>query len=174
MPSCKDEIKYCIIKDGSENMKKIQWFLLFGTLALDQITKYFIDSYLQLGERITIIDGFFDITSVHNTGAAWSMLEGQMLVFAIASIVALILMILFYRSTSKEEFLTRSGLILMISGTIGNFYDRLIFQYVRDFLSFNLFGYPFPVFNVADICLCVGAGIILLAFFIEQYWGLKR
>ena len=155
-------------------MKKLYWILLLGTFAIDQITKYIIDATMQLGQSIPVIKNFFSITAVHNTGAAWSMFEGQMVLFAIVSIIALGIMIAYFASTKQEEFITRSGLILMISGTLGNFYDRMMFQYVRDFLDFNIFGYDFPVFNVADICLCVGAGLVILTFVIEQYWGLKR
>ncbi len=157
-----------------ENMKKLYWILLLGTLAIDQMSKYIIDATMKLGQSIPVIKNFFSITAVHNTGAAWSMFEGQMVLFAIVSIIALGIMIAYFASTKQEEFITRSGLILMISGTLGNFYDRMMFQYVRDFLDFNIFGYDFPVFNVADICLCVGAGLIILTFVIEQYWGLKR
>lgn len=155
-------------------MKIFIWILLLGTLAIDQMTKYMIDANMVLSESIPVIDGFFSITYVHNTGAAWSMLEGQMIFFAIAAIIALGLMIWFYRTTKKDEIITRMGIILMISGTLGNLYDRVVFQYVRDFLDFNIFGYDFPVFNVADICLCVGAGLIILTFILEEYWGLKR
>lgn len=155
-------------------MKIFIWILLLGTLAIDQMTKYMIDANMVLSESIPLIDGFFSITYVHNTGAAWSMLEGQMIFFAIAAIIALGLMIWFYRTTKKDEIITRMGIILMISGTLGNLYDRVVFQYVRDFLDFNIFGYDFPVFNVADICLCVGAGLIILTFILEEYWGLKR
>ena len=157
-----------------ENKKKLYWKLFLGTLAIEQMSKYIIDATMKIGQRIPIIENFFSITSVHNTGAAWSMLEGQMVLFAIAAIIAIGLMIGYFCSTSKEEVITRCGLILMISGTLGNLYDRMVFHYVRDFLDFIIFGYDFPVFNVADICLCVGAGLIVLTFFIEQYWGLKR
>ena len=66
-----------------ENMKKLYWILLLGTFAIDQITKYIIDATMQLGQSIPVIKNFFSITAVHNTGAAWSMFEGQMVLFAI-------------------------------------------------------------------------------------------
>lgn len=155
-------------------MKKIEMILLVLTLFLDQISKYILDASMLAGESIPVIDGFFSITYVHNTGAAWSMLEGQMLLFGIVTVIAMIVMIGYFRSTGKDEILTRCGLVLMISGTIGNFIDRMLFQHVRDFLDFIIFGYDFPVFNIADICLCVGVALVICAIAIEQIWGLKK
>ena len=79
-------------------------------------------------------------------------------------------MLYFYRTTDHRDRLTRIGVVLM-AGTLGNFIVRLIFQYVRDFLDFIIFGYDFPVFNVADISLCVGVGLIVLSMVLETYGG---
>ena len=99
------------------------------------------------------------------------MLEGKMVFFYLISIVFLIGMLYFYRSTDHKDKLTRIGVVLMMAGTLGNFIDRLVFQYVRDFLDFIIFGYDFPVFNVADISLCVGVGLIVLSMVLETYGG---
>ena len=75
-------------------------------------------------------------------------------------------MVAFYKS-SESDVISEWGIAMMVGGTLGNFLDRLRLQYVVDFLDFNIFGYDFPVFNVADICLCLGVGIIILSFVLE-------
>lgn len=143
--------------------------ILVGTLFLDQITKMIAEASLGLYESFTIIPDFFAFTFVKNTGAAWSMLEGKMVFFYIITVVAMIAMVLYFRTLKSHQFLSKIGIVLMLSGTLGNFIDRLFLQYVRDFIDFYIFGYDFPIFNVADICLCVGIGIIILDEFMEHY-----
>lgn len=109
------------------------------------------------------------ITYVQNTGAAWSILEGKMLFFYLVSIIAVIAMVLYFKSLKENQYLSKIGIVLMISGTLGNFIDRLTLGYVRDFLDFIIFGYDFPIFNIADMCLCFGIGIILLDEFMDHY-----
>lgn len=148
--------------------------ILIGILIADQLVKFSIHASMALGDSIRVIPGFFSITYLQNTGAAWSILEGKMLFFYIISIVFLIAMIFFYRSTPTSDPFTRIGIVMMMAGTLGNFIDRLLFQHVRDYLDFILFGYDFPVFNIADISLCVGVGVIMLSIFLENYGGFKR
>ncbi|NCC55309.1 MAG: signal peptidase II [Erysipelotrichia bacterium] len=153
-------------------MKKKNIFLLLllvGTLLLDQISKWAITSGLKLHESIPLIPNFFSLTYVQNTGAAWSMLEGKMIFFYIISVIAIIAMILYFRTLKEYQFLSKMGIVLMISGTLGNFIDRLFLNYVRDFLDFIIFNYDFPVFNVADMCLCIGIAMILLDEFMDHY-----
>ena len=148
--------------------------VLVGVVLLDQLTKWIVASTMQIQESISIIPNFFSITYVQNTGAAWSMLEGKMIFFYIITIIFLVAMIYFYRTTDKNDVLTRYGVVLMIAGALGNFIDRLFLQYVRDFLDFIILGYDFPVFNIADISLCVGVGLIVLSVFLESIGGVKR
>lgn len=154
-------------------MKVKHIVLIIAVLVLDQLTKVFINTTMELGESMDVISGFFRITNLHNTGAAWSMFEGKMLFFYIISVVFLVLMVYFYRSEEADK-LTKYGVVLMMAGTIGNFIDRLFLQYVRDFLDFVIIGYDFPVFNIADMSLCIGVGVVLLAVFLESYGGYHK
>jgi signal peptidase II len=156
-----------MMKISGENMRKREVFLILAVVALDQITKYAIEARLSLGQSIELIKGFFSLTYARNTGAAWSILTGQMTFFYIISTIALIVMTYFLWKTDKKETLQRVALALLIAGTIGNFIDRLMFQYVRDFLDFIIFGYDFPIFNVADISLNVAIGLLILEAFLE-------
>ena len=153
-------------------MKKRNVFLIvifIIGIVLDQWTKGLVANNMNLFESIEIIPGFFSITYAQNTGAAWSMMEGQMLFFYVITIVAFILLVFYLKNLKEEQFLSKLGVIMMLSGTIGNFMDRVMFQYVRDFLDFIIFGYDFPIFNVADSFLCVGVAIILLEEFMDYY-----
>jgi signal peptidase II len=156
-----------MMKISGENMRKREVALIFAVVALDQITKYAIEARLSLGQSIELIKGFFSLTYARNTGAAWSILTGQMTFFYIISTIALIVMTYFLWKTDKKETLQRVALALLIAGTLGNFIDRLMFQYVRDFLDFIIIGYDFPIFNVADISLNVAIGLLILEAFLE-------
>lgn len=153
-------------------MKKRNIFLtvvFIVGIVLDQISKWFVASNMQLHDSIELIPNFFSITYAHNTGAAWSILEGKMLFFYCITIVASILLILYFRSLDENQFLSKIGIIMMLSGTMGNFIDRIFLQYVRDFLDFIIFGYDFPIFNVADSFLCVGVALLILEEFMDYY-----
>lgn len=131
-----------------------------GLLALDLVTKYLTSAHLALGQRIAVIPDFFAITYVRNTGAAWSILEGNRWFFVVIAIAVSVYLMVLIRREKKGILLI--GMVLMLTGTIGNLYDRAMLGYVRDMFAFNIFGYPFPVFNVADSCLVIGVGFIFL------------
>ena len=148
-------------------MNKKHILLFICTVVLDQLTKILISTNMNLYESIPVIDGFFSITYAQNTGAAWSMLEGKMIFFYLISLIALVVMGYFYKE-SHDNKLAQFGIVLMIGGTIGNFLDRLRLQYVVDFLDFDLFGYDFPIFNLADSFLCIGVFILIVTILLEE------
>lgn len=146
-------------------MKK-HWdiFILLAVLALDLASKQVISTQLSLHEMISVIPGFFAITYYQNTGMAWSLFSNAPLLLTLVSGVITIVLLSIYKDAYKEnDKFMRLCTILMLAGAFGNLYDRLFLGYVRDFLSFNIFGYPFPVFNIADSSLVIG-GILWIVY----------
>lgn len=135
-------------------------------VILDQLSKLLIQNVVSL-QDVEIIRDFFYLTYVRNTGAAWSMFSDMTGVLALVSAVATGVM-LWYIVAKKPKGLTLVSVALMAGGAAGNMIDRLFLHYVRDFLHFYIFGYDFPVFNIADIALCVGVGLLLLSAFLEE------
>lgn len=148
-------------------------FLIFVLITLDQITKHHFSTTLALYEEKVVIDGFFYFTHTVNTGAAWSFLAGvswSQTFFKILTGVALVAFFMFYIYAVRKGYRwLKISLILVISGTIGNFIDRLIFNGVIDFLSFVFGEYHFPVFNLADCFLVVGVIMLIIHYlFIDE------
>lgn len=131
--------------------------LVIIILSLDQLTKFLATKNLILNQSIPIIKGVFHISLIHNRGAAFGILKNQTPLFVVTSIFAIILI---YRSlkTDTKHKLYSVSLGLILAGAIGNLIDRLFCGYVIDFLDFLIW----PVFNVADSAITVGA--ILLAW----------
>lgn len=153
--------------------KKTWWLLIPAILliAFDQWTKYLAVVYLKGQESIRLIDGVFHLTYVENTGAAFSILEGKQGFFSVVTvIVLLVLLYVWYRMPDEKKILPlKFVLLLLISGAIGNFIDRISQNYVVDFLNFILI--HFPVFNVADCyvtCACALFLILFLFYYKEE------
>ncbi len=142
-------------------MKKRDYLLVLVMLALDQLTKYIVSHSLEVYQKIVIIKNFFNITYVRNTGAAFSLFEGFGGLFSVFAL-GIALFIFYYLSKNKVSFFEKSALILLAAGALGNAIDRVVFNYVIDFLDFYIFGYDFPVFNVADIFITLSAVFIML------------
>lgn len=142
----------------------------FVFFLLDFISKTIISKLLNVNESINIISNFFNITYAHNEGAAFSMLSGQKYILIIISIFALILFYKYIDSfkNNKKNILAFS---LLLGGLIGNLYDRLIYGYVKDFLDFRIFGYNYPVFNLADTFIFCGTVLLIIAIFKGEDYG---
>ena len=147
----------------------IYWIMIAVLVAADQITKSMISSDPVRYADMEVIPGFFHITYVKNTGAAWSILSGQRVFLTLLSAVAVVGMCWYLHTHHRKNVaLTNYALVLMIAGALGNLIDRLMLGYVRDFLNFYIFGYDFPVFNVADICLSIGVVLLILGSYLEM------
>lgn len=142
-------------------MKRKIFFISAIFFLIDLLTKVFVKSFNHY--PITIIDGFFDIDMVMNDGAAFSSFRGYQFILIIIAIF-----VLFYIVKSIiPDVKTRLGLVsvsLLIGGIVGNLFDRIFYGKVVDFLSFNIFGYMFPVFNFADVFICCGIVLYLIDY----------
>ena len=131
-------------------------------VLLDQATKEWVRGAFSLHESIPVLPGFFNLTYIRNTGAAWGMFSGQNLALALLAFVMLVALVLFRRKFLPPGRLHRVALGLLCGGIVGNLFDRLRLDYVVDFLDFHFRASHFPAFNVADSAICIGVGIYLL------------
>ena len=127
------------------------------TIIVDQLTKFLVVKYMTLGQSISVIDNFLYITSHRNEGAAWGILQGKMIFFYVVTLVVIGLVILWIRKLDiKKEKLLVIALSFILGGALGNFIDRVMYQHVVDFINTYIFGYDFPILNIADSALCIG------------------
>lgn len=137
-------------------------------ILMDQISKYIIVRTMNIGESISVIGEVLQITSHRNYGAAWGMLQNQMIFFYIITIIVLIALIYFYYKEAADNLLMQCGLMLIFAGAVGNFIDRLFRGNVVDFIDTKIISYDFPIFNVADSCLTIGVFILLYELLFNQ------
>ena len=144
------------------------YLLALVIIALDQITKAIIVNKMELGESIQVIENFLYITSHRNPGAAWGILAGKMWFFYIVTVVVIIALVFYIQKMAKTHMLVGVALALMLGGAIGNFIDRILHQEVVDFIDTYIFGYNFPIFNVADSALTVGVALLIIYMLFEE------
>lgn len=150
-------------------MKKREVLGILFLLFLDQGSKFLIEKVIG---NVIVIPNFFEIHLTYNTGAAWSLFSNQVLFLSVLSIIALVLLTIFKQGI-KESKLKTISFTLIYAGIMGNLLDRMIFHHVKDFLKFNLFGYEYPIFNLADIFIVVG-GILLAILFWKEGEGHEK
>ncbi len=137
-----------------------------GMLVVDILTKILAKIKLEPRHTIPLWDDVFHLTYVENRGIAFGMFGGGRIVFIILTILVLGGLLWFFRKSEVKTFWLRFGTGLVVSGAIGNLIDRIFRGYVVDFLDFRLI--DFPVFNVADIAVCVGAVMLVIHCFISD------
>lgn len=151
------------------------FFLIVLLVAIiDQFTKAWIRSNLTLGQSLFDL-GFFRLTYVQNTGAAFGLFPGQSLPLAVISIVGIAILFacaFFYyrRSPFLINRLDKLALGLILGGTIGNLIDRLRFGYVTDFINFNIW----PAFNIADSAVTVGVILFVCSLLLSELKNIKH
>jgi signal peptidase II len=144
------------------------YIIALFVIILDQLTKWLIVKNLQLGESIKVIENFLYITSHRNRGAAWGILQGQMWFFYVITIVVIIGIVFYIQKAVHGKWLMGVSLGLMLGGAIGNFIDRVIRKEVVDFINTYIFGYDFPVFNIADSALVIGVILLMIQMLKEE------
>jgi signal peptidase II len=133
-----------------------------GIGVADQLTKILIVRWLGLGESWPVIPGFFHLVNWRNTGAAWGMFQDSNLVLAIISVITLLVLWFFRRSLQLDHAGNAIATGLIAGGIVGNLADRLRVGHVIDFLDFQMAGYHWPAFNVADSAICIGVSLYVL------------
>lgn len=148
--------------------KNLIYTIAMVFMLLDQLIKLIITSNMNLTEEIVLIPNFFSLYYLKNTGAAFSILGNKTLFLILISIVCLLVFKNYIKKLNKVTTLTIISLGIVIGGIIGNLFDRVLYKAVIDYLSFNFFGYSFPVFNLADIGITVGAFLLILDILFEE------
>jgi signal peptidase II len=147
-------------------------WLSLAVLVLDQWTKHWASASLEYG-RPRVINEYLDLTLLHNTGAAFSLLADaggwqRTFFIVLSSVVSVMLIIWLARLPRKGRVLLAVAVSLIVSGAIGNLYDRIAFGYVVDFLHFHYQAHYWPAFNIADTAICIGVALMLLDSFLYK------
>ena len=137
-------------------------------MLLDQIIKLLVTKNMNLFQEITIIPKFFSLYYLKNTGAAFSIFGNKILFLIIISIISLIVLKNYIEKLKRVTNLTIISLGIMLGGIMGNLFDRILYKSVIDYLSFEFFGYGFPIFNIADIGITVGVFLMLIEMLLEK------
>jgi len=151
-------------------MKRKYWVLLVfctGILLLDQWTKSMVVQKLPLYQRVKVVQGFFNLTHVRNTGGAFGIFGGEKgglgsILFVVVSLIAIGAIVFLFLKIKENEKTLALSFSLILSGAIGNLIDRLRYGEVVDFLDFYLSTTHWPAFNVADSAICIGIGLMAL------------
>ena len=137
-------------------------------LMLDQFIKILVNKYIEFGKVISIIPNFFNLTNIKNTGAAFSILQDNTLLLIILTVIIIIILDRFIKKEKNFTKLSSLSLGLIMGGIFGNLLDRIIHHGVIDYLSFKIFNYNAPIFNLADTTIVVGVLLFLISIIMER------
>lgn len=136
------------------------FLFILAMVAVDQLFKYLATTFIVDLVPVTLIPGFIGLNYIHNYGAGFSILSGKvdfLIIFTAAALIVIAFVVFTGRFTNKIDELC---FVLILAGGIGNLIDRVILGYVVDYLEFLFM--EFPIFNFADILICVGVGLFML------------
>lgn len=144
----------------------IYYIIALLIVVLDQATKYLVVTYMVEGQTIPLIDQVFHFTSHRNMGAAFGILQNHRMLFIVITLIVVIGIVITLYRTGKSQPRVSWALSLVLGGAIGNFIDRVATGKVVDFLDVAIIN--FPIFNVADMAITFGVGLMLLDLFLES------
>lgn len=152
---------------------KVAYLVMTGAVfMIDQATKAWAVRRLRFGDDIPVISGFLNFAYAQNTGVAFSMLDdhGDMGRWGLSmvAIIAGVLVLYFFWRTPRSDDRILGALALLLAGIAGNVTDRLRLGFVVDFIDVQFGSWHYPTFNVADMAICVGAGLLILDMFFSK------
>lgn len=141
--------------------------IIISIFLLDRFTKVLVINNLTLGESLSVIDGFFNITYVNNHGAAFGIMDGKVIFIVVVSVLIFAYLIYEIRKEAHSKLITTS-ISFVIGGLLGNLFDRVLYGHVIDFFDFNFFGHDFAIFNVGDSFIVIGTILLAIGFLLEE------
>ena len=148
--------------------------LMLVSVGFDQLSKYLVVANMGLHESVDIIPGVLRFTYIHNDGAAFGSMDEHRWIFMVLSSAAIIGILVFLFWKKPQDKLLLSSLILITGGGIGNMIDRIALGYVIDFIDFCAFPKIWMwIFNIADSCVCIGAGLLALWLILDTVKEMK-
>ncbi len=143
-----------------------------GVFMIDQVTKAWAVRRLRFGEDMPIIPGFLNFAYAQNTGVAFSMLDdhgdtGRWGLSAVATIAGVLVLYFFWKTPRSDDRIL-GALALLLAGIIGNVTDRLRLGFVVDFIDVQFGSWHYPTFNVADMAIVIGAGLLIIDMFMTK------
>lgn len=154
--------------------KYLHLFLASNAIVvLDQFSKFMVATHIPRYGSIPVVDRFFNLTHIRNSGVAFGLFAAQTseyksIFFIAVSLVAIAAILSFFHHTHDDKRMVQNGLILIFSGAVGNMIDRVLYKEVIDFLDFFYNGYHWPAFNLADSCITVGVGFMMVDLFFQK------
>ncbi|MGO2288667.1 MULTISPECIES: signal peptidase II [Pseudomonas] len=156
---------------------RLSWlWLTLLVLVIDQASKVYFDSALQMYQQVVIIPDYFSWTLAYNTGAAFSFLADsagwQRWLFALIAVVVSAVLVIWLKRLGRDDTWLAIALALILGGALGNLYDRVAYGHVIDFILVHWQNrWYFPAFNFADSAICVGAVMLALDMFKSKKSG---
>ena len=138
-------------------------------IIIDQVSKIIVVNNLTNNKSIEVIKSFFYLTYTNNKGAAFSILTGRRILLILVALIVIGVLIYYVRKNKIEGKVNKIALSLVIGGSIGNLIDRILRGAVIDFIDVKIFGYNFPIFNLADAFIVIGVFLLIIEMFRKEH-----